>query len=196
MQHLHVLRFTGQHVNDVHPAQVTVLQIRQFFAEHDRAGGAIAIDQGEQAFRLFGQDGAHVAQDRRDAGTGGEARVMFPVGRRQRHMERARRRHDLQGLPGLDGVIGPGGKHPLCQFANADPDRLIRRRADRIRPAHFPPADFGFQRQMLTGAKGEGSGQIFGHSEGQHHGVAEVFVHGGNPQGIEPAHRRRAVTGI
>ncbi len=46
-QQLGVLWFPGQHVHEVQPGRIPILEVGQFLGEHHRSGVAVAEDDGE-----------------------------------------------------------------------------------------------------------------------------------------------------
>ena len=94
-QQLGVLRLAGEHVHDVQPGRVAVLEVGQLLGEHHRSRVPVAVHQGERAVRLGGQRGGDQRQHRRDAGAGRDRGVVAHRVRRERGGEVAERRQHV-----------------------------------------------------------------------------------------------------
>ena len=137
VEQIDFLRFVADHVVQRQAVQVAVLEVLEFFGEHDAREFAIAVDQGEAAARLRFQRGHDQREHRRDAAAAREGDVVPGARRVERGEKPAIGCHHLERLAGSQGAIGPGGKAPARNRLDADPQLaralVVRyRAADRI----------------------------------------------------------------
>ena len=76
VEQVDVLLLAAEDVDQREAVEVGVLEVLELLAEHDRAGGAVAVDQREAAVRLGRERGLDDAEQRRDPAAGGEAEIV------------------------------------------------------------------------------------------------------------------------
>ncbi len=115
--------------------------------------------------------------------------VVPPIGRLERHVEMPHRRHHLERVAGLEGVVRPRREHAAGIALDRDAQRpVLHAGADRIRPAHVLPADVRAQRQVLAGREPERLGQRLGNGERDRDGIARLARDARDRQAMEFAH--------
>ena len=93
---LDVEGFLVEHVDELEPVRVAVLQVLEVLQEHDVEGGAVDVDQDRAAPGFDLQGGAEDGQHRRDARAGRDGSVPLALTGVQGGGEAAGRRHDVQ----------------------------------------------------------------------------------------------------
>src|SRR5271156_4499125 len=93
---LDVQGFLVEHVDQLEPVQVAVLQVFEVLQEHDVQGGAVDVDEDRAASWFDLQGGAEDGQHRRDARAGRDGPVPLALTGVQGGGKAAGRRHDVQ----------------------------------------------------------------------------------------------------
>ncbi|SPB19015.1 hypothetical protein NOV72_06216 [Caballeronia novacaledonica] len=170
VEKLDILQIVRQHVIQREPIHIPVLQIFEFFGEHDRVDAAIAVHQREAARRLRIQRRLDDRQHRRDARAARERHVMFRVVRVQMREEASVGRHHVDLVAGLQGIEREVRKTPAPHALDADAQFAIaivvgHAHADRIRAARLLAVDMRLERHELTLREAKRIAQIGRHLE-------------------------------
>jgi len=188
VQKLDVLRLARQHVHEVEPAEIAILQRGELVAEHHRRRCAIAEHQREARVRLGPKRRSDDRHQRRDAAAGRDAEI---VSRRLRIMtdaEMAHRRHDVERRAFAQRLVGPHREQATRRAFHRDPQRAARGCADRVRAADVLAADRRSQRQVLAGLEEELLAQLFRHVERDRDRIARLALDLGHRQRMKLAH--------
>ena len=116
---LDLLRLAGQHVDDLHPGRVGVLEVRDLVGEHDRVAAPVAVQQRHGGLVVRRQDRRGDRHHRGDAGPRGDQHVA--AGDAQVGGEGAARRLHLKRVAGPERVHQPAGDRAARDLADADP---------------------------------------------------------------------------
>ena len=135
---------------------IAIFQETQILAEHHGIAALVAEQQGHPAGRLFLEDSLDVGDNRGDARARRDEQVIAGVGRGQPGVEAALGRHQLDGITGLQVLIGvireQAALHPLDgHFQKA----LGGRRADRVGAFQLLSVHRRFQGEVLALGKPE-----------------------------------------
>ena len=186
VEQLYFAFFIVEEVVELEPRQIAILEAREFFEEHDRVAGAVAIEQHELAVRLDGKAGFQQREDRRNARPPRQKHIAALAAFLECPGEAAVRRHGVDHVTGFDLAVRPGREAPLGHFLHGDAQfAFMGRDTDGIIAADFFPTDVDLQRQMLTGTKLEFLFQLFGHLEKNRHGVGRLPADIGNLELVE-----------
>ena len=165
-------------MDELEAADVVVLDILEFLTKHDRARGAIAVEQRERAVRLGQQRRLDDAEHRGNAAAAGKGDVMLFVRRIQGNKEASHRRHDVQNVAGRDLLVSPAGKPPVGDLLDADAQvGILDGGADRVASTHLFAVDLGAKGQVLTLLKSKRFLMLCRHVERQHNRVTRFMTH-------------------
>ena len=182
VEQLDVLQIVRQHVIQHEAVHEAVLQVFEFFREHDLVDAAVAVDQRERAARLDFERGLDDREHRRDARAAGKRDVLLPLIRVQMREEAAVRRHHVDGVAGLQRVEREIRKAAAAHALDADAQFAVAvvigdADADRIRPARFLTVDVRFQRDELALRESKMLAQFDGDFEGDRDRVGGFGPH-------------------
>jgi hypothetical protein len=179
---LGVPRLAGEHVHELQPGAVAVLQVGELVGEHHRVRAPVAVEHGDGR-PTVAQHAGRQREDRGDARPGDDEHV---VGRdRQVGGEGARRRQHLDPVTRLHLVDEVGGEEPTGDLADADPRGAPHRRADGVRTALVPVAVDPAQGERLPGLEAVVLFQLRRDVEGDRDGVVGQLLHAGDGEGVE-----------
>ena len=135
-----VLRLARQDVKHREAVEIAILQILQRLAEHDRARGAVAVEQRHAAIRVGGQRGTDDRQRPalcRSRRRRTEAPPASRIGR-----EPPLGRHHVEQRARQQAFVGESREAPARRLLDRDAHfRLVRARTDRIAAATFLAAE-------------------------------------------------------
>ncbi len=155
VEQLDVLQIVRQHVIQHEAVHEAVLQVFEFFREHDLIDAAVAVHQRESAARLDFERGLDDREHRRNARAAGKRDVLLALIGVQMGEEATVRRHHVDGVAGLQRVEREVRETPAAHALDADAQFAVAvvigdADADRIRAARLLTVDVRFQRDELA----------------------------------------------
>ena len=178
--------FLVEHVNQLEPVRVTVLEVLEVLQEHDVEDGAVDVDQDRAAPGFDLQGGAEDGQHRRDARAGRDGSVPLALTGVQGGGEAAGWRHDVQHVarPESFGYITreDAVRDPLD--ADAQPAGGSGG-AEGVVAAHVVTYDRGPYRHVLPGLEAELVAQLRRDVEGDGHRVVGEPLDAGHAERVE-----------
>ncbi|SAK98425.1 hypothetical protein AWB79_07594 [Caballeronia hypogeia] len=190
VEQLDVLQIVGQHVIQREPVHIPVLQIFEFFREHDRVHAAIAVHQREAARGLRIERRLDDRQHRRDARAARERHVLLGVIRVQVREEAPVGRHHIDLVARLQGIEREVREAPATHALDADAQFAVavvvgHAHADRIRTTRLLAVDMRLERHELTLRETKRIAQGGRHVEGNGHRIGGFGAHVADAQRME-----------
>ena len=172
-------------MQELEAGRVAVLEVLELLEEHHRARRPVAVEERDPALRFGGQDRRHDRQHRRDAGAGGDHRVVLGVRRVELGGEPTGRGHHLEHVAGLHRLQRVRRERTVGNLLDPDPQRSADWRADRVVASHLVVGRAPLQREVLPLAERVVVRELVGHRERDRDTVVGEALDAGDDEVVE-----------